>query len=91
MKKAVRLKVSKKGAESTGSVLKRFSYLVRQSGIINHVRNIQYRQRPISRNMRNKKAVQRLKRRAIIEKLIKEGKLKERTKKVIATSVSGKS
>ncbi len=87
---AINVKVTKQGNENTASVLRRFSYKVRSSGILMQARKIQYREKPISRNMRKRMAVERLKKRAIIERLIKLGMLKEKKPRNVVTSVSGK-
>jgi len=86
---AINIKVTKQGNENTASVLRRFSFKVRNSGILMTVRNKMYRQRPISRNMRKVAAVKRLEKKRLIEKLIKEGKLKERKARFVPTNTSG--
>ncbi len=83
---AVNVFVKRKASENSGSVLKRFSFLVRSSAVINIAKEKQYRIRPLSRNMRKKAAVQRLKRLQKIQKMIKEGKLQERKKVHIPTA-----
>ncbi len=87
---AINVQVTKQGNENTASVLRRFSYKVRGSGILMKARKEQVRNKPISRNMKKYAALKRLAKKAHIEKLIKEGRLKERRAKTVATSVSGK-
>jgi ribosomal protein S21 len=87
---AINVQVTKQGNENTASVLRKFSYKVRSSGILMHVRKIQNRVKPKSRNMRKFAALSRLQRRKQIEKMVKEGRIPERKAKIVATSVSGK-
>ncbi len=87
---AINIKVSKEGNENTASILRKFSYKVRGSGILMHVRKIQTRNKPISRNMRKEAALKRLAKKAQIMKLIKEGRLKERKVRKVPTSTSGR-
>ncbi len=87
---AINVKVTREAGENTASVLRKFSFKVRSSGILLKARKEMYRQKPISRNMRKRNAVVRLKKLAEIQKLIKEGRLKEKVKKHVPTSVSGK-
>jgi len=51
---------------------------------------VQTRERVKSRNMRKYAALKRLAKKEEILKLVKEGKLKARVKRAVATSVSGK-
>ncbi len=87
---AINIKVTKQGNENTASVLRKFSFKVRGSGILMQVRKRMYREKPISRNMRKYAALKRLAKRQEIQKLIKEGKLKERKVRNIPTSTSGR-
>jgi len=87
---AINIKVTRQGNENTANVLRKFSFKVRGSGILMHVRKIQYRNKNISRNMRKYAALKRLAKRELITKLIKEGKLKERKVRNVPTSTSGR-
>ncbi len=87
---AINVKVTKQGDENTASALRKFSYKVRSSGILMKARKAMVRERNISRNMKKRQALLRLAKKARVEKLIKEGKLKERVVRKVATSVSGK-
>lgn len=87
---AINVQVTKQGNENTASVLRKFSFKVRGSGILMKARKEMVRTKPISRNMKKYAALKRLAKKAKIEKMIKEGKLKERRVKVVPTSVSNK-
>jgi len=86
---AINIKVTKQGNENTASVLRKFSFKVRGSGILMVARSKMTRQRPQSRNMRKVSALKRIEKRNLIQKLIKEGKLKERKARFVPTNTSG--
>jgi len=87
---AINVKITKQGGENSASVLRKFSYKVRSSGVLMKARKVQTRERVKSRNMRKYAALKRLAKKEQILKLVKEGKLKARVKRAVATSVSGK-
>ncbi len=72
---AVIIRVKKQGNEYAPAVLRRFSQKVRGAGIIQHVRNIRYRTRPLSKTMKKRSALIRLQRKERYEKMVKEGKI----------------
>ena len=86
---AINIKVTRQGSENTANVLRKFSYKVRGSGIIMHVRKRMYRTKPISQNMKKEAALRRIAKRNNILKLIKEGKLKERRSRNNPTNTRG--
>ena len=71
------IEVRKTGNENTGAVLRKFTQRMRSAGIVQKVRKIRYRARPLSKAARRKEALRKLARRAEFERLIKEGKLSE--------------
>lgn len=77
---AVNIQISKTGNENSASILRKFSQRVRQSGLINHVRDLRFRNRPKSKLMRKKAALRKLDRRNLFETLVKEGKISESTR-----------
>jgi len=86
---AINIKVTKGSNENTASVLRKFSYKVRGSGILMHVRKIQTREKSVSRNMKKAAALKRLAKKQAVMKLIKEGRLKERKVRKAPTNTSG--
>ena len=87
---AINVRITKQGTENSASVLRKFSYKVRSSGVLMKARKQQVRERQKSRNMRKYATLKRLAKKAEILRLVKEGKLKARAKRAVATSVSGK-
>ena len=77
---AVNIQVVKTGSENTASVLRKFTQRVRQSGLINHVRDGRFRTRPKSKLTRKKVALRKIGRRDLFETLIKDGKIAESTR-----------
>lgn len=77
---AVNIQIAKTGNENSASILRKFSQRVRQSGLINHVRDLRFRNRPKSKLMRKKAALRKLDRRNLFETLVKEGKISESTR-----------
>ncbi len=69
--------VTKQGNEYTQQVLRKFTQKMRGSGIIPHMRKIRYRARPASKFLSKKRALRRIMRSNLFEKLIKEGKLSD--------------
>lgn len=87
---AINIQITKQGTENTASILRKFSFKVRGSGILMKARKEMVRSKPVSRNMKKYAALKRLAKKATVEKMIKEGRLKERRVKAVATSVSNK-
>ena len=75
------VEVRKTGTESNLSLLRRFSKSVQGAGIINRRRAIRYRQRPASTFKRKQSALKLLQRKKEWERLMKLGKLPERTRR----------
>jgi len=76
---AVNVEVVKNGSEHTGSVMRRFTKKVQRSGLIRAVRDRRYAKRKASEYTKKKSALKMINRRAEIQKLIKLGKLAEKT------------
>lgn len=74
---ATNIEVTKSTTENTGAVLRKFTQRMRSAGIVQKMRKIRYRSRPLSKNGRKKEAIRKLTRRDEFERLIKEGKLSE--------------
>lgn len=75
------IEVQKKGNENNSNLLRRFSRKVRYSGVLNKARGMQYRNRPLSRNMQKKQALEKKRRQKEVDKLIKLGKLPDRRRR----------
>lgn len=71
------IEVKRKDNESIGSLLRRFSKKVQQSGLLLQVRNSMFVERDKSRTERRKSALRRIKVRSEKDKLRKLGKLEE--------------
>jgi ribosomal protein S21 len=69
------IEVKREAAESTGSVLRRFSKRVQGSGLIRKVKALKATERPLSAYKQKKSALTRLARRAAYERLKKLGKI----------------
>ncbi|HRH26033.1 MAG TPA: 30S ribosomal protein S21 [Candidatus Paceibacterota bacterium] len=70
----------KKGANESGlSTLKRFTRKMQSAGVVNRVKSIRYAERDPSTYVRKKHALKRISRRADTLRLIKLGKVQERT------------
>ena len=75
------VEVKAKEGESVTNLLRRFSRKVNSSGIIKRKRSLKTRKRKLSKNVRKDQKVQALEKRAVVEKLIKLGKLPDRRAK----------
>jgi ribosomal protein S21 len=64
---AVNIQITKTGNENSATMLRKFTQRVRQSGLINHVRDLRFRNRPKSKLMRKKAALRKLGRRDLFE------------------------
>lgn len=69
------LKVTKQGSESPSSLVRRFIQRVRRSGILIEARKRQFFQRPLSKNLKKRLALRRIKLREEREKAKKMGRL----------------
>ncbi|QSH39654.1 hypothetical protein JXR01_01430 [Candidatus Kaiserbacteria bacterium] len=74
---ATNIQVEKTGTENTGAVLRKFTQRMRSAGIVQKMRKIRYRARPVSKNMQRATALRKIERRGDFEQLIKEGKLSD--------------
>jgi ribosomal protein S21 len=74
---ATNIQVEKTGNDNTGAVLRKFTQRMRSSGIVQKMRKIRYRSRPLSKSSRRKEALRKISRRDEFETLIKEGKLSD--------------
>tara|TARA_B100000745_G_scaffold20507_1_gene14130 strand:- start:8067 stop:8327 length:261 start_codon:yes stop_codon:yes gene_type:complete len=74
---AVNIQVEKTGSENTGAVLRKYTQRMRSAGLVQKMRKIRYRSRPLSPGARKRAALRKIQRRADFEQLIKEGKLSE--------------
>jgi len=70
------IEVRKNPNENNGSVLRRFSRRIQESGIIRHVKGSRYNIRKESKLKAKKSALKKIERRKEIEKLRKLGKMK---------------
>jgi ribosomal protein S21 len=68
------IQVTKKDSkESTESLIRRFGRKVQQSGVLASVKQLQYREKPISKRDRREKAIIRRERKALKTKRAKLG------------------
>lgn len=77
----INAEVQKSGAESTLSVIRKFSRRVQGTGLIQTVRKGRYYARNTSKTVSKKRALKRIARYDNRQQLIKEGKLIEEVKK----------
>ncbi len=77
----INAEVQKSGAESTLSVIRKFSRKVQGTGLIQTVRKGRYYARAMSKTVGKKRALKRITRYQDRQELIKEGKLVEEVKK----------
>lgn len=69
--------VRRKEKETTGSLLRRFTRKIQQSGLLIHVRKAMFHQRPKSKRKVRESALRREQLKKARERLIKEGLLQE--------------
>ena len=74
---SINAEVTKTGAESALSTIRKFTRRVQGAGLVKTVRGQRYFIRPASKTVSKKRALKLLKRRADYRKLIKEGKIAE--------------
>jgi len=74
---ATNVKVEKSGSDNTSALLRKFTQKMRSAGIVQKMRKIRYRQRPLSPSANRRIALRKIERRADFEQLIKEGKLSD--------------
>ncbi|TSC67605.1 MAG: Uncharacterized protein G01um101472_371 [Parcubacteria group bacterium Gr01-1014_72] len=78
---AINVEVMKTGNENNAALLRRFSKRVQGSGVLPKVRSNRYKTRNESKQTRKKHALKRLTRLHEVERLIKLGKLQDKTMK----------
>ena len=78
---AVNVKVEKNNNESSANVIRRFTKRVQNAGIINRMRGERYHNRTKSANVRRSTRLKKLGKKETYEKLVKLGKVQERTRR----------
>lgn len=73
----INIEVTKNPNENNLSVLRRFQKRVQGAGILTKVRSKRYSERVKSENVKRAKTLSYLKRREVIEDLLKQGKMNE--------------
>lgn len=71
------LEIKKQNRESNQMLIRRFSRIIQQSGLLYRARTIRYRQREKSRQMKKRAALRREELKKEYEKLKKLGQVKE--------------
>ncbi|TSC61147.1 MAG: hypothetical protein G01um101448_596 [Parcubacteria group bacterium Gr01-1014_48] len=71
----INVEVDKTGNESNASVIRRFTKRVQGAGILTRVRRIRYKKREPSAFTKKKFVLKSISRRAIIDELVKMGKM----------------
>lgn len=74
---ATNVEINRKKNENNGSILKRFTRRVQESGVLPKVRSLRYDTREVSSNMRKFSKLKQLTKTAEREKMIKLGKIVE--------------
>lgn len=74
---ATNIHVEKSGNENTSAILRKFTQRMRSAGIVQKMRKIRFRSRPLSPGARRKIALHKIERRGDFEQLIKDGKLSD--------------
>lgn len=75
MNNAVRVEVSKKGSENSTSLIRRFSRRAMSAAIVRTMRNKRFFERPLSKNVQQKKKLHSLEKRAHYDEQVKLGKI----------------
>lgn len=73
------VKVEKQNNENNTSLIRRFTKRVQASGMLPRAKSLRFRSRPISEAKRKQQTLKRLEKKKEREKLIKLGKLPDRT------------
>ena len=74
----INVEVEKKNNENAINLIRRFTRQVRESGVLKRVRSLRYYERSLSKYVKKKDTLKRLKKRAYREKMIKLGKITPR-------------
>lgn len=77
----INVNIERNGTESAGSILRRFTKKVQESGVLNRVRSIKYSSRVLSHYKVKKSALEKLSRAKTRENMMKLGKLPVKTSK----------
>ena len=77
----INVEVAKTGTENSASLLRRFTKRIQESGIINRVKSVRYKNRVQSPFKVKRSTLERIARRKKVEKLIKLGKLSPQFKR----------
>lgn len=79
--RSVNVEVQKSGNETALSTIRKFSRRVQSTGLVKSSRNRRYYSRDVSKVVKKKRALKRIKRRAEYTRLVKEGKITEAPKR----------
>lgn len=74
---AINVEIKKKNNENNGSILKRFTRKVQESGVLPKVRSLRYLERDPSSFLRKKNKLKSIDKKEEIQKMIKLGKMPE--------------
>jgi len=77
---AINVEVEKNNNESSANVIRRFTKRVQGAGIVPKVRGGRYFKRNKSRNVQREAKLEKLEKAATYDKLVKLGKVQERTR-----------
>jgi len=77
----INVKKYKEGNENNAALIRRFTRAVQGSKLIRHVRDTRYHQRDFSNNVKRKQKIKYLKRVEGIKRLVKLGKLPDKTRR----------
>jgi len=73
----INVEIERNHNENSASVIRRFTKRVQGAGIVKRVRSLRYRTRIKSRNVRRKKALLTIEKRARYQEALKLGKIQE--------------
>lgn len=73
----INVEVTKNNNENDANIIRRFTKRVRNAGILSRVRSIRYNQRAISKYIKKKGTLSKIKKREEIKRQIKLGKIPE--------------
>lgn len=78
---ATHIEADKKTNENTGTLIRRFTKRVQNSGLVRRVRSLRYHDRPPSATLRKRQALKKIDKKALYEKMAKLGKPIERRRR----------
>jgi len=73
----INVEVAKNSNENDANIIRRFTKRVRNAGILSRVRSIRYNQRAVSKYIKKKRTLSKIKKREEIKKQIKLGRIPE--------------